>query len=468
MAELTWLHGFYLFFCICVVITMLMRKDTAVLCTIGIFLLGWLATGSILTAVRSIFHVFMHTFNQLLGLILVISVIVAMSQILQKSGINESLVSPFTRWIRTPKQGFWVIGLTIFIFSCFFWPSPAVVLIGLFLLPAAARVGIPPLVVAISMNLFGHGFSLSGDYVIQGTPKLTAEAAKVPIELVIQESFPIVIVMGMVTTLISFVLLHRAINKGELTFETGQIEPQEKKEISDHVHEHSTQLSKGVKHFLAILVILAFLSNVWAMVFWDLQGEEATALMMGTSLLTLMIIHLIVDYREAWKGTTQHLIEGFQFAFRIFTPVIPIASFFYLGGNLFFDIFGNQLPKGSHGLIFDLGFALSQIVPLIPVVGVMLITGIGIISGLDGSGYAGIALIGQLSHLFVDQANEIAALSAFGQVVSIWIGGGTIVPWALLPAAAICGVDPLEVARRNLIPVMVGIVVTGIFVAIIL
>lgn len=466
MAGLTWLHGFYLLFCICVVMSMLMRKDTAVLCTFGVFLLGWLATGSMVTAVRSIFQVFMHTLDQLLGLILVISVIVAMSRILQKSGINESLVFPFTRLIQNPQQGFWMIGLTIFLFSCFFWPSPAVVLIGLFLLPAAVRVGIPPLVVAISMNLFGHGFALSGDYVIQGTPKLTSEAAKVPIELIIQESFSIVIVMGVVTTLVSFVLLQRAMNNGELTFETGQINLQKKEQFSDP--QNSTQLPKGLRHFFAILVALAFLSNVWAMVFWDLQGEEAMALMMGTSLLTLMIIHMMIDYREAWKGTTKHLIEGFQFAFRIFTPVIPIASFFYLGGKLFFDIFGNLLPKGSHGLIFDLGFALSQIVTLIPEVGVLLITGIGIISGLDGSGYAGIALIGQLSHLFVDQVNDIAALSAFGQVVSIWIGGGTLVPWALLPAAAICGVDPLEVVRKNIVPVMVGIVVTGICVAIFL
>ena len=101
-------------------------------------------------------------------------------------------------------------------------------------------------------------------------------------------------------------------------------------------------------------------------------------------------------------------------------------------------------------------------VTLTPESGVLLITGIGIISGLDGSGYAGISLIGQLSHLFVHQTNDIATLSAWGQVVSIWVGGGTIVPWALLPAAAICGVDPMEVARRNFWPVIIGCGVTSL------
>jgi hypothetical protein len=32
----------------------------------------------------------------------------------------------------------------------------------------------------------------------------------------------------------------------------------------------------------------------------------------------------------------------------------------------------------------------------------------------------------------------------------------------LIPAAAICGVDPFELARKNLIPVSIGLVVTTI------
>ncbi|MEH6943557.1 hypothetical protein V7014_17225 [Bacillus sp. JJ722] len=43
-----------------------------------------------------------------------------------------------------------------------------------------------------------------------------------------------------------------------------------------------------------------------------------------------------------------------------------------------------------------------------------------------------------------------------------FIGGGTIIPWALIPVAAICNVDPFELARRNLIPVGIGLLVTTI------
>ena len=43
-----------------------------------------------------------------------------------------------------------------------------------------------------------------------------------------------------------------------------------------------------------------------------------------------------------------------------------------------------------------------------------------------------------------------------------YVGGGTLVPWALIPAAAICNVSPFELARRNLVPVVTGLVVTTI------
>jgi len=38
----------------------------------------------------------------------------------------------------------------------------------------------------------------------------------------------------------------------------------------------------------------------------------------------------------------------------------------------------------------------------------------------------------------------------------------TLIPWALIPAAAICKVDPFELARRNFLPVVIGLIVTTI------
>jgi hypothetical protein len=43
-----------------------------------------------------------------------------------------------------------------------------------------------------------------------------------------------------------------------------------------------------------------------------------------------------------------------------------------------------------------------------------------------------------------------------------FVGRGTLVPWAIIPVAAICNVDVFELARRNLLPVVIGLVVTTI------
>ncbi|MFF2482524.1 hypothetical protein [Paenibacillus sp. NPDC058071] len=42
------------------------------------------------------------------------------------------------------------------------------------------------------------------------------------------------------------------------------------------------------------------------------------------------------------------------------------------------------------------------------------------------------------------------------------VGGGTLVAWALIPAAAICGVSSFELARRNLRLVLIGLGVTTV------
>jgi len=111
----------------------------------------------------------------------------------------------------------------------------------------------------------------------------------------------------------------------------------------------------------------------------------------------------------------------------------------------------------------DLGLALAQTVPLNPGIGAVTLTIVGAITGLDGSGFSGISLAGSIAHLFATAIGSgIATLPGLGQIAASWVGGGTVVPWALIPAAAICGVDPFELARRNLIPVATGLIVTTI------
>lgn len=455
------LHWVYVLFIALIIGFMVRRKDTTILCIAGIFLLGILATESIPQAVSGVFGSFIYAIKELLGTILIISIIVSLGRVLARSGINEAMISPFARLIRSPGLAYWTIGILMMIISWFFWPSPAVALMGAVLLPVAVRVGLPALGVAMSMNLFGHGIALSGDFIIQGAPKLTADAAGIPVGDVVAASVPLVIIMGAVTTAVSFWYMKRDMKSGRLAMNTGL-----KVSLSSEAGEGGgapVVLSRTARTFFAILVPVLFLADVVAMFMLNLQGGDATALIGGTALLLMLVISLAVHRQQGLAEATSYMTDGFLFGFKVFSPVIPIAAFFYLGDSAFFELFGKVLPEGSHGLVNDLGSALASAVPLNGAVGAVTLTTVGAITGLDGSGFSGISLAGSIANLFgAAIGHGVATLTALGQIAAIWVGGGTLIPWALIPAAAICGVDPFELARRNLKPVAIGLAVTTV------
>jgi hypothetical protein len=458
IVELTALHWIYVVFIALIIGFMVMRRDTTLVCIAGIFLIAITATGSLSGSVSSIFNSFIYAITELLSTILVISIIVAMSKALTSTGINDVMISPFTKLIRNPSLAYWTIGILMMVISWFFWPSPAVALLGAVLLPVALRAGLPALGIAMAMNLFGHGIALSGDYVIQAAPKLTADAAGLPINDVIQASIPLVFVMGIVTTVTAFYFLRRDMKKGLLKA-TPILSPEMAPEESSVI----ALLSTFQKRMFAILVPILFAIDIAAMFILKLQGGDATALIGGTAIIILLLITLTSHKSKGLEQITHYFIEGFQFGFKVFGPVIPIAAFFYLGDAGFTKIIGEFLPKGSQGIVNDLGLALANVVPLSKGVAAATLTVVGAITGLDGSGFSGISLAGSVAHLFAIAIGKGAAtLTALGQIAAIWVGGGTLIPWALIPAAAICNVDPFELARRNLLPVLIGLVVTTI------
>lgn len=462
--QLAAIHWVYLIFVVAIIGFMLMRRDTTLVCIAGILGIGILATLTIEGSVSGIFNSFIYAIKELIGTILIISIIVAMSRILIRTGINEVMIAPFARFMRTPTLAFWGIGLIMMVTSFFFWPSPAVALIGAVLLPVALRVGLPALGAAVAMNLFGHGIALSGDYIIQGAPKLTADAAGIGVSEVMQASIPLVIIMGLVTTVAAFWMMRRDMRTGK--WNDGLIERIDHQEAitgSTDSNDNAV-LSLTSKRVLAIVIPVLYALNVVAMFAFNLQGGDATALVGGTSILIMLAVTMMTYRGKGLEKTTGYLIEGFLFGFRVFGPVIPIAAFFYLGDAGFFSLFGEKiLPEASNGIVNDLGVALAHEVPVNGVVGSITLSLVGAVTGLDGSGFSGISLAGSIAQLFGTAIGSgTATLTALGQVAAIWVGGGTLVPWALIPAAAICGVSPFELARRNFKPVLIGLLVTTI------
>lgn len=454
--DLSALHLIYMVFIMLIIGFMVKRLDTTLVSILGIFVITMMATQSITSSISGIFNSFIFAITELLPTILIISIIVAMSRVLTKTGINEAMVAPFTKIIKNPTLAYWTIGILMMIISWFFWPSPAVALLGAVLLPVAIRAGLPALGVAMAMNLFGHGIALSSDFVIQGAPKLTADAAGIPVGDVMTASIPLVITMGIVTTVVAFVMLRRDMKKGNIEL-VGTHQSQNGQDTVEHL------LSSAQKKFFALLIPAAFLLDVVAMSSFDLQGGDATALVGGTAVFILLLLCMTAHKRKGLEKSTNYLIQGFQFGFKVFGPVIPIAAFFYLGDSGFTAIIGDHLPKTSHGIVNDLGVALASVVPLTKEIAVITLTGVGAITGLDGSGFSGISLVGSIGNLFGTAIREgTATLTALGQIAAIWVGGGTLIPWALIPAAAICNVSPFELARRNLVPVLIGLLVTTI------
>ncbi|WP_178022367.1 hypothetical protein [uncultured Paenibacillus sp.] len=463
--ELSAIHYVYLAFIVLIMALLIKRRDTTMICVLGIFTLGLLATETLSGSVSGIFNSFIYATKELMGTIMIISIIVAMSRVLIRTGINETMVAPLTRFIRTPGMAYWGIGIIMMVTSLFFWPSPAVALIGAVLLPVAARVGLPALGAAVAMNLFGHGIALSGDYIIQGAPKLTADAAGLPVSNVMTASVPLVLVMGLVSTVTAYWLMRRDQRNG--TWRDGLVAGKGTGGVLGEdlpaSKEDRAAISPQAKKWLAVLIPLLFAADVVAMFLLNLQGGDATALVGGTAVLILIGVTLLAHRNRGLEKVTSYLIEGLTFGFKVFGPVIPIAAFFYLGDAAFKELFGQVLPEASHGIVNDLGVALADVVPLNGIVGAMTLAVTGAITGLDGSGFSGISLAGSIAQLFGTAIGSgTAVLTALGQVAAIWVGGGTLIPWALIPAAAICGVSPFELARRNLKPVLIGLAVTTV------
>ncbi|MCC8352753.1 hypothetical protein [Bacillus sp. AF23] len=447
-------HVLYVFFIGAIILFMLLRKDTTFISLFGIFIISLWASHSLSASVSSLFHSFIYAASELLPTIFIICFIVSMSDVLTKTGINEAMISPFVRLVKGPVIAYWLIGGLMFAISLFFWPSPGVALIGAVLLPAASRAGLPPIAAAMAMNLFGHGFALSGDFVIQAAPKLTADAAGIPVGDVISASIPLVLIMGVTTTTAAFFMIQRERKK--------QLRPASFSPMSEE-QDTSMYLPKRLRSLLALLIPLVFAADIACMVIFNLQGNDATALIGGSAICIMLIVHFLVYKQKGLEKITGYFIEGFQFGFKVFGPVIPIAAFFYLGDSGYESILGTELPKPSHGIVNDLGIALSHAMPMSKELAAAALTAAGAVTGLDGSGFSGISLAGSIAKLFSSALHaDPAVLTALGQISAIWVGGGTLIPWALIPAAAICKVDPFELARKNFLPVVIGLSVTTI------
>lgn len=165
----------------------------------------------------------------------------------------------------------------------------------------------------------------------------TADAAGLPVASVMAASVPLVLVMGTVSTLTAFWMLRKEMKSSNRQQQTiGLEQPSAELPLAPESHSsiEAHTMPLRLRKAFALIIPLLFALDVALMFVLNLQGGDATALIGGTAVVILIAVSLAAHRYNGSEETTHYLIEGFQFGFKVFGPVIPIAAFFILETQL--------------------------------------------------------------------------------------------------------------------------------------
>lgn len=469
--ELTAAHWMYLVGTLVIIFTMLFRQNVVVPATVVTFLVGWIFSGSFSFGLQTIFNASLIAAGELFNIFLIIAIMTALLHSLKSLGTDEQMITPFQRVMKNGHISFWVIVFVTYSISLFFWPTPAVPLVGALLIPVAIRAGLPPIGAAVAISLAGQGMALSSDYIIQIAPSLTAKAAGVDLASVADKAFALSLVTGLTAIVLAYLTIRKLISspsndhllKWNSIASSRDGTGDEPARTPGPRSRYSTLFAFLVPGtFLAIIayMILAKFSDVLP----SLEGGAGAALIGGASVFLLIGATFFKQARTSLNNVSDHLVKGFVFAFKAMGPVIPIAGFFFIGsGDLAARIFGTHAEE-TPSFLFDLILAGQSYIPesaFIAGFGILLV---GMITGLDGSGFSGLPLVGALSGALGESVGvDPATLAAIGQMGAIWVGGGTLIAWSSLVAVAgFAKVPVMELVRRSFVPVIAGLVVATV------
>ncbi|VBB05854.1 Hypothetical protein LUCI_1065 [Lucifera butyrica] len=429
------------------------RRDALLPTSIGLLVVGTILKGSLVGGLQVAFNAIMASTTDLLNIIIVISLVVMMTKTMADMGTDKLIVAPLRGMLNNPGISYWVVGIAMMIVSWFIWPTPAAALLGALVVPLAIVGGLPPIIAGMSMALFGKGIALSSDFIIQGTPAVTAKLTKIPIEKVIAANIPVWASVSVVAAVVAFLIARKAIKNSKVTGSFAQVDEDMAKKAAAAT---ATIQASTIGRIMAWGIPLALVLDIYVLVTRKIVGDDATALIGGT-VLALTMVSAIFQYEDkAFAKVMEHARSGWQFAVKVFGPVVIIAGFFWLGGDSLKDILRD---KNAQGLMFDWGYYIAAHVPINPFMVAVMVTVAGVLAAFDGSGYAAIPLGASIAMALGKPIGaNVAVLASMAQMAAIWTGA-TLVPWGFLAVtAAMTGVDPQDLARRNLWPTLLGLV----------
>lgn len=457
---LTAAHWVFAVFVIFIFASIAFKIDTAIIAVIGMFIIGWLTIGTPIAGLQSIFNGIVRAAIVLVDIVAIISIVVGLAKALEPMGVMIIMVRPFKKLFRTPTIAWWLTGILMYVFSLFLWPSPSAALIGAVLLPTGLAVGLPAITMAMSMNLFGHGMALSQDLVIQAAPNLTAKAAGLPVGDILAASMPLNIVASIVCITVAWFFYARKDIKNPAAVNAKY--PSNYIENKDFIDDPKRVFSTPAK-VAAIVLPVVFILDAISLIAFKIVGGDATAVLGGTCIV-LMSVFLIWEYGKAGiEKITVGVQEGFMFGMRCFSPVFLVAGFYLMG----VDGYAQQiLGPNAKPLVNDLIMSINNIAPMNKFIVAPLHMVLSGLTGLDGSGFNDLPLMGGLAAGWGAAIGiKTAYLAALGQITMIWIGAGCVVPWSLIAVSAVTGVPAVDLGRRNFIPVMSGLVAATIVAA---
>ncbi|EQB36611.1 MULTISPECIES: membrane protein [Virgibacillus] len=464
--ELSISHILYGLFTLAIIITMILRKGIVLPTLLGTFIIAWVYKGSIIDGFTAIFKANLVAAQELFSIFLIITFMLALLHSLRDLGADKRMIQPIQKMMINGHVSFFVLVGITYLISLFFWPTPAVPLICALLVPAAIQSGLPAITAAVAIAIAGQGMALSSDYIVQVAPNLSATSAGVDTAQVADKSLILSLITGFIALGIAYVMYRKMIRK--------KGDPRNQQELENmQLTQDSSQRDYRLQFWsrlFAILVPLALASVVIYMVYekllsgrmTGLEGGDGAAFVGGVAVILLLLSTIAFRKQHALDYITTHITDGFVFAFKAMGPVIPIAGFFFLGSSDFSaDIIG--VKENPPAFLFDLVQSTQSILPQSALLAALSILIIGIITGLDGSGFSGLPLTGALAASLQNSSIDVTTLAAIGQMGSIWTGGGTLVAWSsLIAIAGFCGVSVMELVRKNFIPVMVGLIVATI------
>ncbi|MGI5322830.1 hypothetical protein [Actinomadura nitritigenes] len=537
---------------------MIARKNVVIPAIAATFLTAWTFTGSFVKGLESIFNASLTSASELFNIFLIIALVTALLGALRALGADRRMVEPFRLVMRSGHSAFWVLAFVTYAISLFFWPTPAVPLMGAILLPAAIAAGLPPIAAALAIAVAGQGMALSSDYVIQVAPGLSAKAANVGTDAVAGKAMVLSLITGGVALFLGYLMTRSQYRKPDALllerWEAGETEaaaPATRRSlipglplrrrvlqpapaaatvegdgavtVLDHgpgagagagagsvtVPAQRTGGSSGngaggpgrsggepsdamaaaalrslnggdlpgddcpkrSKAFAAIIP-LALVGLVGYMLLGkftdavpEVVGGDAAALVGGVTVALLLAAAVARDAGNALQACADHIVDGLVFAVRAMGVVIPIAGFFFIGNA---DFAGKIMSLGdgakAPGFLFESVTHLEGAIPdsrYVVGFGVLII---GMITGLDGSGFAGLPLTGSLAGTLGPTSGvDPALLAAIGQMGCVWSGGGVLIAWSsLLAVAGFARVPVMDLVRRSFVPVVVGLAVATV------